>query len=146
VAVLEYIKWNCFDLAEQNEMLEGCRRVLDRLNGELRSVVRSLDSQIRSYPGIQEALDEVLAETEVSVGRLADCRVMLDRAVDIYYLAEARTKELSESLPARLSDQGNRTGGAMNDISLSPETSNIIGNSIVLEDWLIKLALRNETT
>jgi septation ring formation regulator EzrA len=85
---MEYIKFNCYDLAEQNTELFSISSKLQSLYDEFVDVQNSIEQQIASYEGLNRLLSSSNAATQDIVSRVNAAYAALDRVIDIYYNAE----------------------------------------------------------
>ncbi|NMA33888.1 MAG: hypothetical protein GX940_04965 [Clostridiaceae bacterium] len=137
---MQYIKFNCYDLAAQNAELQNIHNRIRRLSDELAGVLNALDPQIRSYENLQQQLLAVRNETaETSVRILRACSA-LDRIIDIYYAAESKVKQSAEELPASTVGTSGRPAGS----TVKIETSSISRGDLVLEDWIAELLYKED--
>jgi hypothetical protein len=136
---MEYIKFNCHDLAAQSiELLSAFNR-FQRLSSDLANVIESLDPQMSSYDGVQREITSSQAAMADISARILAAHSALDQASDIYYAAEKRALQASEGLPA-----GIPLRSSLGEANVAPSlsTSRIISGDLVLEDWLAELVYR----
>ena len=95
--MMQYIKFNCYDLAAQNAELQNIHnRIRDCPTNW--QVFNALDPQIRSYENLQQQLLAVRMRLLRPVCAFKGLRA-LDRIIDIYYAAESKVKQSAEELP-----------------------------------------------
>ena len=121
-----FMKWNCYDLAEQMEVFEQCEREFSSYNEELTRLTRKIDEQFTEQIEKIRKLQLDLAEV---IRRLKSEASALDRGIDIYYAAEIQALRQVETLP--------KTVGSAVISKAAAATGNVI-----MEDWLAALAFR----
>ena len=122
-----FLKWNCYDLAEQMEVFQRCKREVGDLHEDLIRQTRSFDFESVGKSDQVRKLSSDLAEI---TRRLNIEQIILEQAIDIYYAAEAQAKIQVETLPTTVA----------NAVIIS-RTAAATG-SAVMEDWLAALAFR----
>lgn len=137
--IMDYLKFNCYDLATQNIELHRVYINMKNLNDELDSILNSLDPQIKSYEGIQKQIVVTKLDTADIVVRIFTAYNVLDQIIDVYYAAEGRVQQASEELPVGLVKQANTAIFNSSDGTLKISTSSISSGDLVLEDWLAEL-------
>ena len=136
---MEYIKFNCFDLAAQNVELHGVHRRMQILSEELAHAVNSLDPQIKSYESIQHQFAAVGAAVDDVTLRILNAHNALDQAIDQYYSAEQKVNQTVEELPTELMAKISRRG----DTNASPpQTASISSGDLIMEDWLAEMVYK----
>ena len=123
-----FIKWNCYDLAEQIEVFEATKREFSTIYEELSRLARAIGEvseekteQIRKQ---LENLKEIIHRLNIEIETL-------EQGIDIYFAAEMRAKMQVETLQTSLRSPAVVVAGAA--------TTN--GNAI-MEEWLAALAFR----
>jgi len=124
----DYMKWNCYDLAEQMEAIAHCKQELNHMYEELSQQTRMIDIENTDISGRLRNQLNKLAE---AIQRLDIEENTLEQGIDIYYAAETQARNQVESLRASF---GNTTI-AINGVAAS------VGNS-VMEDWLAALVFQ----
>jgi len=123
-----FIKWNCYDLAEQIDIFEQCKRELCELHEDLMRTSHMIESisvdksdQIRK---LSTNLTEIIRRLDVE-------KSTLDQSIDIYYAAETQARIQVETLPTTIS----------RSTVIVSDSATTTGNA-VMEDWLAALAFR----
>jgi len=121
-----FIKWNCYDLAEQIDVFEQCKRELCKLHEDLMRTSHTIESvnvdksdQIRK---LSTNLTEIIHRLEIE-------KKTLDQSIDIYYAAETQARMQVEALHTTLGRSA---------VVIADSAANA-GNT-VMEDWLAALA------
>ena len=143
---MDYLKWNCYDLAEQREQIEQYQREITEFYEELRTVHRQLNEEIASNFNMGDALGKLLIKIENTIAELRAEQNALDEAIDIYFAAETLANEQSEGLPTRLLPKSQSSGTAANSLAWNgtAEAQETIGRSVIMEDWLAALLHRHK--
>ena len=144
---MDYMKWNCFDLAEQQEILEQCEREMQKLYDDLLIISRQLDEEVAESLEIKSSLNVLLSKTEDIVADLRTEYIALDQVVDIYYFAEKKAKEQSEALPTKITTAKYRISSAqISEVAWidNLDVAATVGHSVVVEDWLAELVYWND--
>jgi len=123
-----YIKWNCFDLAEQMEVFEKCKREFCDLREDLLSLTRDAEAMNSAE---SEPVRRLLNAVDEIVDRLAIEQNYLDKGIDTYYAAETQARMQVETLRTSIG------GAALVVTNAATSTSNA-----VMEDWLAALVFR----
>jgi len=123
-----FMKWNCYDLAEQMEVFENCEREFSSYNEELTSLTRKIDEQ---YIEQIEKIRKLQSDLIEIISRLKAESSALDQGIDIYYAAEIQALRQVEALP--------KTVGSAVISKAAAATGNVI-----MEDWLAALAFRQD--
>ena len=123
-----YMKWNCYDLAEQMEVFERCKKEFRDLHEELLSLTRILDEKNTAE---SESLRKLSKEITEIIDRLDTEQNYLDKGIDIYYAAETQARMQVEALRTT-------TGSVAVAVTNSATSS---GNT-VMEDWLAAMVFR----
>ena len=123
-----YMKWNCYDLAEQMEAFAQCKRELNNIYEELSQQTRMIDLE---NTGISESMRNQLNRLAEAIDRLDIEENTLEQGIDIYYAAESQARNQVESLKA---SPGNTTI-TITDVAASVE-------NVVMEDWLAALVFQ----
>ena len=140
---MDYLKFNCFDLAAQNISLRETYKAVQSFSEELTGIFGALDPQIKSYEEINNRLtDAKTAAAEVTAGILSATNA-LDRVIDVYYSAENKVRQAVDELPAGVSFR-DRALKPFNSFAPAQEisTSTINSADLVLEDWLAELIVK----
>ena len=137
---MDYLKFNCHNLAEQNVELSGLHRKMQSLQDELSSVLNALDPQITSYEDIRKRLTATHADVAGVSLQISTLHNLLDQIVDLYYAAENNALQAAENLPVSVNQAHVNT--QMRNIS-AISTSSINSGDLVLEDWLTEFLYRN---
>lgn len=137
---MEYLKFNCYDLAAQNTELFRIHRQMQSLSDELAGILNMLERQINNY----ESLKNVMAASESAIADIAvsifNQHNALDQIVDIYYAAENKVTELVEKLPTGIAVSSSSGRLSERDFITSKMSAAAISNNdLVLEDWLLEL-------
>jgi len=133
---MDYIKFNCYDLAAQNAEIYNVYSKVQQLSNELSDIISSLNPQIENYPDLQgEFRASQMAVADI-VEQFLAAHTSLDQAIDIYYLAEKKALQEAEKLPVGLYlERSEREIKEYHKISISIINS----NELILEDWLAEL-------
>jgi len=123
-----YMKWNCFDLAEQMEVFERCKREFRDLHEELLLLTRVSEEKNAAF---SDSLRKILRDIADVVHRLDVEQNYLDKGIDIYYAAETQVRMQVESLKTSIGSAGFTVTNAATSTG-----------SAVMEDWLAALVLR----
>jgi len=123
-----YIKWNCYDLAEQMEVFEKCKREFSNIYEELNLATRVID--VKSFEK-SEQVRKLQTDIMEIIRRLNIEQNTLEQAIDIYFAAEMQVKTQVETLPI----------STRNTLITATDVSVTTGNA-VLEDWLSALIFR----
>jgi len=137
---MDYLKFNCYDIAAQNNELHSVYRKMQSFNDELVSILNALDPQIKGY---EELLNQFTASQQ-SVADITMCILSLyndlEKVTDIYYSAENRALEETRNLPISISLMSIMRGDTRNVVPvLNSSISSINSSNIILEDWLVEL-------
>jgi hypothetical protein len=134
---MEYIKFNCYDLAEQGSAIHEAHAAMQRLAAQIGSAYAALEPQTLGSEAIRSRLMAARDEAAESAHSLLLAYNALDRAVDIYYAAERKALQAAEALPAGFGGAG---GAARPAAQAAVHTSAAIsGEDLVMEDWLAEL-------
>ncbi len=133
---MDYLKFNCYDLATQNTELYNIYSKIQQLSSDLTNIINSLDPQIRSYTDLQKQFTASQTVMANIVVRFLAEHNSLDQIIDCYYSAENKALHAAENLPVNISIKDN--GKSANAIPLA-STSSINSNDLILEDWLVEL-------
>lgn len=138
---MDYLKFNCYDLAAQNSDLYSIYSKMMNLSEELGGILSALAPQIKSYENLQSCF-RATAEvtTDISLRVLA-AHNALDKIVDLYYVAESKVQEASEALPTEIAP-GSSVCRASTGDTTTIAASTINSSDLVLEDWLAELVYR----
>ena len=143
---MEYLKFNCHDLAEQNIELFNVYSKIQQLSNEFDSIVNSLDPQIKSYADLQKQFITCQSVIADIVTQFSSSYNTLDQIIDLYYLAERKVMQASEDLPVGI-PFGTSSKNSTRILSHAPmpqvTTASINGSGIILEDWLAELIYRS---
>ena len=123
-----YMKWNCFDLAEQMEVFEKCKREFRDLREDLLCLAR--DAEVMNSAE-SEPVRKLLNSVDEIVDRLTIEQNYLDKGIDIYYSAETQAKMQVETLRTSI-------GG----VALAVTNAATSTGSAVMEDWLAAMVFR----
>lgn len=141
--IMDYLKFNCYDLATQNIELHRVYINMKNLNDELDSILNSLDPQIKSYEGIQKQIVVTKLDTaDIAVRILATYNV-LEQITDVYYAAEDKVQQASEELPVGFVKQTKMTIFHNSEETLEISRSYISSGDLILEDWLAELIYKS---
>ncbi|HWQ79793.1 MAG TPA: hypothetical protein VN381_13290 [Anaerovoracaceae bacterium] len=132
---MDYLKFNCYDLAEQNAELHGVYSKIEALADELAGIFNSLDPQIKSYEGLQSRFTAMTAENADVVLRILTAYNALDQIIDVYYAAENKVKDTMAELPVETYKETGRFAAGAPEL----RTSSISSGELILEDWLAEL-------
>ena len=136
---MEYIKFNCYDMAAQTVELRGTHRKLQNLAEELSRVLNSLDPQIKSYENMQSQFAAVGMAAADIAERILTVHNSLDQIVDLYHKAENSVMQTVEGLPTKILHKGN---GRTNTSTAKIETSSISNGDLIMEDWLAEMVYK----
>jgi archaellum component FlaC len=121
-----FLKWNCYDLAEQIEVFEKAKRYLSSTYEELSHLVRTVgEVSVEKSEQIRRQLSnlkEIIHRQNIEIESL-------EQAIDIYFAAETGVKMQVETLQSGLRSPTVVVAGA----------TTTSGNAI-MEDWLAALA------
>ena len=136
---MEYQKFDCHDLAEQNTELFSLYNKLCSLSDELDNIAGSLDPQIKSYPDLHKQFAESKTGIADIAARIYASYSALDKIIDVYYSAEKKALQEAETLPA-----GIPSANRVNYPGSFPmsSTSTINNSDLVLESWLAEMIIR----
>lgn len=138
---MDYIKFNCYDIAEQDTELYNAYSKIQMLSEELESVISTLDPQINSYENLQHQLAAVQSSTADISLRIFTSYKTLDQIIDLYYAAENRVKQTIEELPGgAIKATGNTISKGIKKV----QTSSINRGDLILEDWLAELIYKDD--
>lgn len=129
-----YLKWDCYDLADQRDSLEYCQRAFTELYEELLDVSRQL-GQMEGTAPLHYALEVANEITH----RLREEHMALDRCIDIYYAVESQIDDLIENLPATISQTSSPVTSSLAKSEYIPTTMATSGNELIMEGWLAAL-------
>jgi len=121
-----FIKWNCYDLAEQIEVFERVEKELSLMNEELSRQARLIEP---ASPENSEQIRKLLTRINEIIHRLNVEQKTLDQGIDIYFAAETQARIQVETL---------RTTTKSSAVVVS-DIAAATGNSI-MEDWLAAMA------
>lgn len=141
--IMDYLKFNCYDLATQNIELHRVYINMKNLNDELDSILNSLDPQIKSYEGIQKQIVVTKLDTADIVVRILATYNVLDQITDVYYAAEDKVQQASEELPVGFVKQTKMTIFHNSEETLEISRSSISSGDLILEDWLAELIYKS---
>ena len=136
---MDYIKFNCYDLAAQDTELYNAYSRIQILTKELAGVLNTLDPQIKSYENLQHQLMTVQNKTTDISARILTAHNMLDQIIDLYHAAESKVKQTVEKLPV---DYIESTTSPSNSRMGEIQTASINRGDLILEDWLAELLYR----
>ncbi len=141
---MDYIKYNCFDIAVHNNELLKIGNQLQHLSHELTAVLNSLDSQIKSYESLQQSLAASNSDIKEVVMRIFNMHSALDQIIDVYYMAENNALRLVEELPVGLVEGCTSAimSGVKNINPINISTASISRGDLVMEDWLAQLVYK----
>ena len=123
-----FMKWNCYDLAEQIEVFERCKKELNGMYEELTRLTREADAvESEKFDRIRK----LITDLSESIHRLNVDENHLEQAIDIYFAAETQARMQAESLPT----------STRNATVVISGTAAATGNA-VMEDWLAALAFQ----
>jgi small-conductance mechanosensitive channel len=137
---MEYIKFNCYDLAAQSVEIHEIHNQVRRLSAELDSICAALEPQIRSTEAIRNQLTSLNNEVAESAQGFLRAYYALDQAVDIYYAAEQRALQTAEGLPTGLNGSGKQ--GRASTVTTVHTAAEINSDDLIMEDWLAELVYR----
>lgn len=132
---MEYLKFNCHDLAAQNTELYSVYSKIQQLSSELDNVVSSFDMQIKSYEDLQKQFTSSQTVMADIVARFLALYNALDQIIDLYYAAENKALQAAENLSVKISLKGSTKANAIPMASIS----SINNKDLILEDWLAEL-------
>ena len=149
--MMDYLKFDCRELALQGEEFFNIYRHLNSILSELGQLGNTLEKQITSYESVRDTLSNTSAELYRLLDEILNYGKTLESVAGIYYSAEISTRKISENLPT-----GNVFGGVKSESV--PETadftdntqyhfrnlSEVINNNIILEDWLRELIYKSK--
>ena len=138
---MDYMKFNCYDLAAQNTELHSVRRRMQSLAEELSIVLNSLDPQMKSYEGLYNQIMATGTATDDIAMRLLSANTALDQIIDLYFAAESRVTQSVEGLPVGISSKGNNRSNTNTDI-VKVQTSSITSGDLIVEDWLAEMVYK----
>lgn len=142
---MDYLKYNCFDLAAQSAELAKISRHMQTISAELEAILRALDLQLTSHAGLRDSCFLAEATIADTVRRLTSAAKVLDQVVDIYHAAERKVNQSVEELPVGVGVVWGRQSGL--DIAVGSKVdgipASINSSDLVLEDWLLELVYRD---
>lgn len=140
---MDYIKFNCFDLAAQNSTLLDAANAMQVLADELSGVLASLDQQIKSYEYLGDSL--VAAQSAVAGfgSRIFSEHNTLDQIIDLYYAAEQKILKTVQQLPVGF--ESIVLSRQLNFGDQQLEIAAIISSGMIVDDWLAELVYRENT-
>lgn len=133
---MDYLKFNCHDLAALNIELREAYSVMLRCSEELLGVFDVLDSQIKSYEGIKKQVAAAKTATADIVTRVLTAHTALDQIVDLYYAVESKVMQSVKELPVDIAVKNNSPA---NNTVTKVSTAAINSGDLILEDWLAEL-------
>jgi hypothetical protein len=141
-----YLKWNCFDMAEQLSVLEQCERDISEMYERLNAISGRLDPYVSGDPGISRALGGLLAKINAAAGGLRTGNDSLEKIIDIYYDAETKVQRQNETLPAGSAYDERPAGMPVSNVGgfYTPGIRETAGSGIIMEDWLAALVYSQE--
>jgi len=123
-----FLKWNCYDLAEQIEIFECAKRELSESYEELSRLARTVGEV---YTEKTEKIRKQLSNLTEIIHRLNIEIETLEQGVDIYFAAETRAKMQVETLQTSIGNPAVIVAGAATT-----------SGSAIMEDWLAALAFK----
>ena len=136
---MDYLKYNCHDLAAQNSELSSLHNRMLSINDELVGTLSTLDMQIKSYEDMHKSLSVTQREVAGISARILTAHNALDQIIDLYYAAEQKAMQTVEDLPVGISIKS----GNKNPTAVPAASKSSINNSdLILEDWLAELIYR----
>ena len=123
-----FLKWNCYDLAEQIEVLEKSKIELSGTYEELSRLARAVGEVSAEQT---EHIRRQLSNIKEIIHRLSVEIETLEQGIDIYFAAEMRVKMQVETLQTSIRSPTVVVAGA----------ATTSGNAI-MEDWLAALAFK----
>lgn len=141
--MMDYLKFNCYDLAAQNTELHSASRKMRSLADEFSRLYASLDPQIKSYENLNTHLKAANETTADVAARILTASTALDQIIDVYYAAEKKALQGSTELPD--GSEIARSGDSYRSQSTARVlTSSIHNEDLILEDWLAELVYKDE--
>ena len=137
---MDYLKFNCYDLASQNTELYSVYSKIQQLSDEFDAVISSLDPQIKSCTDLQKQFAVSRTETDDVSARVLSAHNSLDQIIDIYYSAENKALRTSEDLPASIAEYGDEKRTKVTVMALPSSVNN---GDLILEDWLAELLYKH---
>jgi len=126
-----FLKWNCYDLAEQIEVFESAKRELSETYEELSHLARTVGEV---YAEKSEQIRKQLGNLTEIIHRLNIEIETLEQGIDIYFAAETRVNMQVETLQTSLKSPA----------VVVADAATTSGNAI-MEDWLAALAFRKSS-
>jgi|GEM_PF-2774888 len=141
---MEYLKFNCYDLAAQNSEMYSTYSKVRQLSDELMNIINSLEPQMKSHLDLQKQL----AASQTAVSGFAEWFLSayntLDKITDMYYAAESKALSASESLPTGAGVSVKTNANALRALPKT-EKSSISNSDLILEGWLAELAYKDNS-
>jgi len=138
---MDHLKFNCYDLAEQNNEMSGVCDTMRRLSDELDEITGSIDPRLLEYADILKNLTVLKKSAADSVSRLSSSCKTLDQIIDIYHAAETKALHEAEALPKApgAGDMGPALNAIKNSKIQAARVSKISGGNLIVDDWLAEL-------
>ena len=130
---MEYLKFNCFDLSEQNMVFYEIYRILLQNSEELKVIYNSLDDDIKHDEEFLEAINS----TKIVAAEVMSVSKMLDMITDIYYLTENAVLKIAENLPTITTSKQYNGNKGYNTSKVM--VSEINYKNLITEDWVSEL-------
>ena len=99
---MDYLKFNCYDLAAQNLKLHSIHRNMSQLSKELSGVLDALDPQLKDYENLHISFRTTNQAVNDIASNILTAHNVLDQITDRYYDAEHRTLQTSQELPTSI--------------------------------------------
>ena len=138
---MDHLKFNCYDLAEQNNEMFGLCEKMRRLSEELDEIAGSIDPRFMEFADLLKSLTVLKKSAADSASRLSSSCKTLDQIIDIYHAAETKALHEAEALP-----DAPGTGGSdpilnvvKNSKIQAARASKISGGDLIVDDWLAEL-------
>jgi hypothetical protein len=132
-----YIKWNCFEMAIQQGVLEKCERDFSDLFEEALNISRQIAPEIME----NVSLSTLLSKSNEIIRRLKAEHTSLEQCIDIYHATETEVNALTDTLPLQIASfSGMLTQDNATASSLYTSSALLtVDSGMVLEDWLAAL-------
>ena len=136
---MDYIKFSCFDLAEQKANLNDIHSKMTFFAENLSNVLSKFDLHEKGNVSIYSQLTDVKSAISDITDRIHNSANTLEQVVDRYYYADKNNIESIERLSNYMYLSKKPEDAITNPIM---RTSSIISNDLILEGWLAELVYK----
>ena len=147
---MDYMKFDCQELAIQSEELFSICRKLDSSYDELKNLNINLEPCLKDNDDIINALYKIIAETGDIKADLYNYGNMLGKVSDVYYTAENHAKDISANLPVQMifiegASGLKQTAFVAGNKKSFENISEIRNQNLITETWLTELLYKNKS-